>query len=157
MPRAPAKPPTAASSRRPTERNRKPSPLPRHIEIRQRRLPVTLSAALRQARKRAGMTQAETAEGIGIAPEVYGRMERGGVLPSVPTLLRMCLILGSGPNELMGFAEVEPGHSAPGVNTVPPGLSDTPEKRRLLRRLARLDSPRIKALARLVALLLPGR
>ena len=50
----------------------------------------------------------------------------------------------------MGFAEVEPGQSAPGANMVPPGLSDTPEKRRLLRLLARLDSPRIKALA-------PGR
>jgi hypothetical protein len=57
----------------------------------------------------------------------------------------------------MGFAEVELGQSAPGVNTVPPGMNDTPEKRRLLRRLARLDSPRIKALARLVVLLLPGR
>jgi hypothetical protein len=57
----------------------------------------------------------------------------------------------------MGFAEVELGQSAPGANTVPPGLNDTPEKRRLLRRLARLDSPRIKALARLVALLLPKR
>ncbi|WP_263436920.1 helix-turn-helix transcriptional regulator [Stigmatella hybrida] len=66
------------------------------------------------------MTQAEAAEGIGITPEVYGRMERGGVLPSVPTLLRMCLILGSGLHELMGFAEVEPGQSAPGVSTVPP-------------------------------------
>jgi transcriptional regulator with XRE-family HTH domain len=74
MPRAPAKPPAAARSRRPTERNRKPSPLPRHIEIRQRRLPVTLSAALKQARKRAGMTQAEAAEGIGIAPEVPGSL-----------------------------------------------------------------------------------
>ncbi|MDY7225734.1 helix-turn-helix transcriptional regulator [Hyalangium rubrum] len=112
---------------------------------------------MKQARKRAGMTQAEAAEGIGIASEVYGRMERGGVLPSVPTLLRMCLILGSGPDELMGFAEVELGKSVPGVNTVPPGLMDTPEKRRLLRRLARLDSLRIKALARLVALLLPVR
>jgi DNA-binding XRE family transcriptional regulator len=101
------------------------------------------------------MTQAEAAEGIGIAPEVYGRMERGGVLPSVPTLLRLCLIFGSGPHELMGFAEVGPGQSAPGANTMPPGLNDTPEKRRLLRRLARLDSPKIKALARLVALLLP--
>lgn len=78
------------------------------------------------------------------------------MLPSVPTLLRMCLILGSGPHELMGFTEVGPGQIAPGANTVPPGLSDTPEKRRLLRCLARLDSPRIKALARLVALLLPG-
>jgi transcriptional regulator with XRE-family HTH domain len=156
MPRAPEKPPAAARSRRPTERNRKPSPLPRHIEIRQRRLPATLGAALKQARKRAGMTQAEAAEGIGIASEVYGRMERGGVLPSVPTLLRLCLILGSGPHELMGFAEMEPGQSAPGASTVPPGINDTPEKRRLLRRLARLDAPRIKALSRLIALLLPG-
>jgi hypothetical protein len=94
------------------------------------------------------------AEGIGNASEVYGRMERGGVLPSVPTLLRLCLILGSGPHELMGFSEVEPGQSIPRASTVPPSLSDTPEKRRLLRRLARLDSPRINALARLVVLLL---
>ncbi|HEX8703145.1 MAG TPA: helix-turn-helix transcriptional regulator [Myxococcaceae bacterium] len=155
MPRAPANTPAVARSRRSTERNRTPPPLPRHILIRQHRLPATLSAALKQARKRAGMTQSEAAEGIGIAPEVYGRMERGGMLPSVPTLLRLCLILGSGPHELMGFAEMEPEQRAPGTNTVPPGLNDTPEKRRLLRRLARLDSPRIKALARLVALLLP--
>jgi hypothetical protein len=35
-------------------------------------------------------------------------------------------------------------------------LNDTPEKRRLLGRPARLDSRKIKALARLVALLQPG-
>jgi transcriptional regulator with XRE-family HTH domain len=157
MPRAPVNPPAVARSRRPTERNRKPTPLPRHIAIRQHRLPVTLSAALKQARKRAGMTQAEVAHGIGNAPEVYGRMERGGLLPSVQTLLRLCLILGTGPHELMGFAEVEMGQNAPRRNMVLPDLNDTPEKRRLLRLLARLDSPRLKALARLVALLLPGR
>jgi hypothetical protein len=84
-------------------------------------------------------------------------MERGELMPSVPTLMRVCLTLGCGPDELMGFAEVEPGQSAPGVNTVPPGLNDTPEKRRLLRRLACLDSPQVKTLARLVAILLPGR
>ena len=102
------------------------------------------------------MTQVEVAEAIGTHPEVYGRMERGAVMPSVPTLLRLCLTLGSGPHELMGFSELEPLQSAPGTSTVSPGLNDTPEKRRLLRRLARLDSPKIKALARLVALLQPG-
>jgi hypothetical protein len=71
--------------------------------------------------------------------------------------MRLCLILGSGPHELMGFAEVEPGQSAPRVNTVPQGLKDTTEKRRLLRCLAHLDTPRIKALEPLVTLLLPGR
>jgi transcriptional regulator with XRE-family HTH domain len=79
--------------------------VPRHFEIRQRQLKATLSAALKQARKRAGMTQVEVAEAIGTHPEVYGRMERGAVMPSVPTLLRLCLTLGSGPHELMGFSE----------------------------------------------------
>ncbi len=157
MPRAPAKTPAAAHSRRPTARGRKRSPPPRHIEIRQSRLASTIGAVAKQARTRAGLTQADVAAALGTHPEVYGRMERGEVMPSVPTLMRMCLTLGCGPHELMGFADVEPGQSAPGAHAVPPGLNDTPEKRRLLRRLARLDSPRIKALARLVALLLPGR
>ncbi|MDY7233322.1 helix-turn-helix domain-containing protein [Hyalangium rubrum] len=157
MPRATAKTPAAAHSRRPTARGRKrPSP-PRHIEIRQSRLASTIGAVAKQARTRAGLTQADVAAALGTHPEVYGRMERGEVMPSVPTLMRMCLTLGCGPHELMGFAEVEPGQSVPGAHAVLPGLNDTPEKRRLLRRLARLDSPRIKTLARLVALLLPGR
>ena len=155
MEKTPANTPAAAHSRRPTAQRRKRSSLPRHIEIRQDRLPATLGAALKQARQRAGMTQAEVAEGIGSAAEVYGRMERGRALPSVPTLLRLCLILGSGPHELMGFSPVAPWQDASGAGTVPPGLNDTPEKRRLLRRLARLDSPRLKVLSSLVALLLP--
>jgi hypothetical protein len=57
----------------------------------------------------------------------------------------------------MGFSPVAQWQDAPVAGTVPPGLNDTPEKRRLLRRLARLDTPRIKALSRLVALLLDGR
>jgi transcriptional regulator with XRE-family HTH domain len=156
MPRVPAKTPAAARSRRSAGRARRRPHVPRHIEIRQRQLQATLSATLKQARKRAGMTQVEVAEAIGTHPEVYGRMERGAVMPSVPTLLRLCLTLGSGPHELMGFSELEPLQSAPGASTVPHGLNDTPEKRRLLRRLARLDSPRIKALSRLVVLLLDG-
>jgi transcriptional regulator with XRE-family HTH domain len=116
-----------------------------------------MSAALKQARKRAGMTQAEVGEAIGTNPEVYGRMERGIILPSVPTLLRLCMALGSGPHELMGFSELNLTQSDPRATTVPAGLNDTPEKRRLLRRLARLDGSRINALSRLVALLLPRR
>jgi transcriptional regulator with XRE-family HTH domain len=157
MAKAAAKIPSTPRSGRPTARGRKRPALPRHIEIRQRQLAATIGAVAKQARTRAGLTQADVAEALGTHPEVYGRMERGAVMPSVPTLMRMCLTLGCGPHELMGFAEVEPGQSAPKANTVPPGLNDTPEKRRLLRRLACLDSPQIKTLARLVALLLPGR
>jgi hypothetical protein len=73
--------------------------------------------------------------------------------------MRVCLTLGSGPDELMGFARTveRPQEDDPRASTVPPGLSNTPEKRRLLRRLARLDGPRIKILSRLVAFLLPGQ
>ncbi len=155
MPRAPAKTPAAAHSRHPTARGRKRPAPSRHIEIRLRRLSGTIGAVAKQARTRAGLTQADVAEALGTHPEVYGRMERGTVMPSVPTLMRMCLTLGCGPHELMGFAEVQPGRSAPGASMVPPGLKDTPEKRRLLHRLARLDRPRVTALARLAALLLP--
>jgi transcriptional regulator with XRE-family HTH domain len=157
MPKAPAKIAPAPRAGRPTARGRKRPALPRHIEIRQRGLAATIGAVAKQARARAGLTQADVAAALGTHPEVYGRMERGEVMPSVQTLMRMCLTLGCGPHELMGFAEVEPGQSAPGANTVPPGLNDTPEKRRLLRRLACLDSPQVKALSRLAALLLLGR
>jgi transcriptional regulator with XRE-family HTH domain len=157
MTKVPAKIPPAPRSGRPTVRGRKRPPLPRHIEIRQRGLTAIIGAVAKQARTRAGLTQADVAAAVGTHPEVYGRMERGEVMPSVPTLMRVCLTLGCGPHELMGFSPLESPQNSPGANTVPPGLSDTPEKRRLLRRLARLDSPRLKALARLVALLLPRR
>jgi hypothetical protein len=71
--------------------------------------------------------------------------------------MRMCLTLGCGPHELMGFSPMEPPQNTPGASMLPPGLSDTPEKRRLLRRLACLNSRQVKTLARLVGLFLPGR
>ena len=58
-------------------------------------------------------------------------------------------------DELMGFSPVAPPQEAPGAR-LPPGVNDTAEKRRLLRRLAHLDRPQVKLLSRLVAYLLPG-
>jgi len=157
MAKAPAKTPSAARSRRPTAQGRKRPALPRHIEIRQRGLAATIGTVAKQARTRAGLTQADVAEALGTHPEVYGRMERGEVMPSVPTLMRMCLTLGCGPDELMGFSPVEPPQNSPGASMLPPGVNDTPEKRRLLRGLVHLESPQVKTLSRLVAFLLPAR
>jgi transcriptional regulator with XRE-family HTH domain len=99
----------------------------------------------RLARMRAGLTQADVAERIGVATEVYGRMERGKMLPSVPTLLRLCMALRSGPHELMGLASMEgSGKSSPWADEVPEGLDDTPEMRRVLRSLRRLNRPQLK-------------
>ena len=54
-----------------------------------------IGEAAREARQRAGLTQAEVASLVEITSMVYSRMERGKVMPSVPTVpansaLRTC-------------------------------------------------------------------
>ncbi|WP_224244883.1 helix-turn-helix transcriptional regulator [Hyalangium gracile] len=110
----------------------------------EKRLATTVGESSRLARMRAGLTQADVAERIGVATEVYGRMERGKMLPSVPTLLRLCVALRSGPDELMGLAPRNGSGESPWADEVPSGLDDTPEMRRLLRSLRRLKRPQIK-------------
>ncbi|MBN1209174.1 MAG: helix-turn-helix transcriptional regulator [Myxococcaceae bacterium] len=157
MTKAPAKAPAAARSGRPTARGRKRPALPRHIEIRQRGLAATIGAVAKQARTHAGLTQQDVAEGVGIVPEVYGRIERGVLLPSVPTLFRLCVTLRTGPHELMGFAPLRglPGR-APWAREVPPALAETPEMRRLLRLLGRLTRLQLKLMGRVAASLVHG-
>ncbi|MDY7224906.1 helix-turn-helix transcriptional regulator [Hyalangium rubrum] len=104
---------------------------------------------MRAARMRAGFTQADLAASIGKAPEVYGRLERGKMLPSVPTLFRLCVALRSGPHELMGFAPVASLPQAAQLE-VPPELAHSPEVRRLLRLLGRLQGLQLKLILRLV-------
>jgi transcriptional regulator with XRE-family HTH domain len=69
----------------------------------ERPLALTLGGAAFAARTRAGLTQAEVARGVGVQLEVYGRIERGEVFPSVPTLRRLCVTLGIGSDELLGL------------------------------------------------------
>jgi DNA-binding XRE family transcriptional regulator len=54
----------------------------------QPKLAKHLGKAARTARMRVKLSQADVAERVGISTEVYGRLERGGMLPSVPTLLK---------------------------------------------------------------------
>jgi transcriptional regulator with XRE-family HTH domain len=49
-----------------------------------------LGDAARAARLRLGLTQAEVAKKVGLKSGVYGRVERGMMMPSVPTLRRIC-------------------------------------------------------------------
>lgn len=156
MTKAPAKTPAAARAGRPTARGRKRPALPRHIEIRQRGLAATIGAVAKQARTRAGLTQQDVAEGVGIVPEVYGRIERGVSLPSVPTLFRLCITLNRGPSELMGLVPLRGlPPRASWASEVPPALAETPEMRRLLRLLGRLRRLQLKLMIR-VALSLQG-
>jgi len=56
---------------------------------------------LRQARKELGKTQAEIAALARIAPEFYGRIERGEALGSLPTFATLRRILGFDANDLV--------------------------------------------------------
>ncbi len=130
---------------------RKAPTLPPAVKRMEKRLATTVGESSRLARMRAGLTQADVAERIGVATEVYGRMERGKMLPSVPTLLRLCMALRSGPQELMGLVPVDASpEKSPWADEVPAGLDDTVEMRKLLRSLRRLSRSQLK-LMQLVA------
>lgn len=112
-------------------------------------LAITIGAAARAARARLGLTQADVAERVGIAMEVYSRMERGKVMPSVTTLRKLCLTLNVGANTLLemetplGFPPREDA-SSPAPNEDPPRL------RRLVRALRALDPEQLKAALQVV-------
>lgn len=112
-------------------------------------LRAQIGAASRAARRRLGLTQAEVAERIGIVPEVYGRLERGRMLPSVVTLVRLCRALSISADEVLGLS----GEPAPAPVATPSG-GERPEVRRLLRRAGALDARAARAIGAVVALLI---
>src|SRR5437868_6800878 len=61
----------------------------------------TLGRNIRQARCRMGLTQEQMAERIDMAPEVYGRMERGHIVPRLERFVAICRVLGESPDRLI--------------------------------------------------------
>ncbi len=105
-------------------------------------LKTFLGRETRAARLRLDLTQVEVAGRVKLSAAVYGRIERGLMLPSLPTLLRLCRALELDANALLGF-------SAP---TPPPWLTATrPARQRravhsLLRTARRLRPWQLTAL-----------
>jgi DNA-binding XRE family transcriptional regulator len=60
-----------------------------------------LGRNIRQARCRLGLTQEQMAERIDMAPEVYGRMERGLLVPRLERFVAICRVLGEAPGRLI--------------------------------------------------------
>ena len=96
-----------------------------------------------------GLTQADVAERVGIAYEVYGRLERGGMAPSVHTLRKLCLVLQVSADTALALqAPAEAPDALP-----PPVEPKDAHLRRLVRRARHLTPTARRALAYLSGLL----
>jgi transcriptional regulator with XRE-family HTH domain len=57
------------------------------------KLSQQIGTNVRAARHRAGLSQAQVAEAIHVPTLVFSRLERGRLLPSLPTLVGLCGVL----------------------------------------------------------------
>lgn len=122
----------------------------------EKRLAASVGAAARSARMRAGLTQADVADRVGIASEVYGRLERGRMLPSVPTLFRLCLALQLSADATLGLVTVA-NSGATLWEEDSTEKDHIPEMRRLMRTLRRLSRTQLKLMNLVAAAILPPR
>jgi transcriptional regulator with XRE-family HTH domain len=97
-------------------------------------LSIQIGKAARAARLKLKLTQEDIAERVGLTPEVYGRLERGAMLPSTPTLTKIRVALGLSADLLVGLVEREATQTQPA-----PDEELTPEIRRLLRLVRTMD------------------
>jgi len=128
------------------------------------RRPVTLRVAVtdeslracightaKAARLRLGLSQWEVAERIGINSEVYGRLERGGMAPSIGTLHRLCVALGISADEAFGLES-----SGARAAAFEPAQPKSTLLRRLLRRASVLGARSVRTLTLVAANMEPG-
>jgi transcriptional regulator with XRE-family HTH domain len=102
-------------------------------------LSVQVGRAARDARLKLGLTQADVAERVGITGEVYGRVERGEMMPSTPKLKLICGVLRVPADRLIGLVTTR---AEPGSPATPP--DDTPlELRRLIRLVRTMDEDQL--------------
>jgi transcriptional regulator with XRE-family HTH domain len=141
-------PPEKSTPPRRSSRDKEGSPRSKY-ETRQR-LARALGDTAREARKREGLTQADVAERIGVATEVYGRLERGLLMPSVPTLRRLCVALRLAADALLSLGPAQPPAWA---EASPPPEQEGPQLRRLLRHLRKLNPEQLRALTNVAATL----
>lgn len=68
-----------------------------------------IGAQVRVARQRAGLSQEQVAEAINLPTPLFSRLERGKVLPTFPTLVELCGVLGVPVDFLLGDMVLEEG------------------------------------------------
>ncbi|WP_343211109.1 helix-turn-helix domain-containing protein [Archangium violaceum] len=147
----PGPPEQSSSSRRRTRGNKEASN--RGKREAKQQLAKAMGDSAREARTKAGLTQADVAERIGVATEVYGRLERGLLMPSVPTLRRLCMALSLHADTLLSLGPGQP----PAWSTPPlPPQPESPLMRRLMRHVRKLNPMQLRALSLVAATLLRG-
>jgi transcriptional regulator with XRE-family HTH domain len=109
---------------------------------------------LRRARTRLGLTQEQVAREVGFVTTVYGRIERGDMLPSVPKLCRLCVTLGISADELLALERPE-GAPASGFPVRDP--NEPPELRRIALLLRDFSPSSLRVFRSLVEALLSTR
>jgi transcriptional regulator with XRE-family HTH domain len=117
------------------------------------KLQRTLGEVAREARERLGLTQAQVARKVGLVTGVYGRIERGDMMPSVPSLRRICLVLGISSDALLG---VSPSQVAATMNEAPSEESLSPEMRRVFHQLRTWSPKRLRMLSKMLKVVATG-
>ncbi|TQF10427.1 helix-turn-helix transcriptional regulator [Myxococcus llanfairpwllgwyngyllgogerychwyrndrobwllllantysiliogogogochensis] len=112
------------------------------------KLAAILGGAARVARLRLGLTQSDVAERVGMAMEVYSRLERGRMLPRTQTLKRLCDVLQVSSDTLLGVGRG--GASLTPVVSRKPEREDPLELRRMTRKLRELEPSQLRAVSRVV-------
>jgi transcriptional regulator with XRE-family HTH domain len=111
-------------------------------------LGIHLGARARTARKHLGLTQADVAQKLGLAREVYARLERGNMLPSLTTLRALCKTLQVPPHELLALdVGLEPSWEAKRPARQEPELAGLRTLRKKLHGLSRSDMRLLNMLA----------
>jgi transcriptional regulator with XRE-family HTH domain len=78
------------------------------------------------------LTQEQVATSVGFVPTVYGRIERGDMLPSVPKLRELCLLLGVSADALLSLRPDDSVPLGPAPENAPAAAPvDSLELRRL--------------------------
>jgi transcriptional regulator with XRE-family HTH domain len=108
-----------------------------------------LGNAARAARLRLGLTQAEVARRVSLRTAVYGRIERGGMTPSVTSLRRICATLGLSSDALLSL-DVAPRKALPSVKRPPPAVGEHPELSRIIHLLQGWSPERLAFLRHLL-------
>ncbi len=63
-----------------------------------------IGGAVRAARWRSALPLAQVATAVGLPPLAYSRLERGRLLPSIRTLIRLSKVLQTSSDILLGLA-----------------------------------------------------